>query len=40
VPTYVTGEHEHGRHSYVYGFHDFHRAFATMNATKLTQDAL
>ncbi len=33
-------EHEHGRHCYLYGFHDLRRAFATMNADKLTPDAL
>jgi integrase len=32
--------HEHTRYCYVYGFHDFRRAFATMNADKLTPDAL
>jgi integrase len=33
-------EHEHGRYCYLYGFHDLRRAFATMNADKLTPDAL
>jgi integrase len=33
-------EHEHSRFCYVYGFHDERRAFATMNADKLTGDAL
>jgi integrase len=33
-------EHEHTRFCYVYGFHDLRRAFATMNADKLTPDAL
>jgi len=33
-------EHEHTRACYVYGFHDLRRAFATMNADKLTPDAL
>jgi integrase len=32
--------HEHNRHCHVYGFHDLRRAFATMNADKLTTDAL
>lgn len=34
------GEHEHTEHCHVYGFHDLRRAFATMNADKLTADAL
>jgi integrase len=33
-------DHEHIRYCYVYGFHDLRRAFATMNADKLTPDAL
>jgi integrase len=33
-------EHEHGRYCFLYGFHDLRRAFATMNADKLTPDAL
>ena len=33
-------KHEHTRFCHVYGFHDFRRAFATMNADKLTADAL
>jgi integrase len=33
-------EHEHTRFCHVYGFHDLRRAFATMNADKLTPDAL
>jgi integrase len=33
-------EHEHGEHCHLYGFHDLRRAFATMNADKLTPDAL
>jgi integrase len=40
LPCKVRGEHEHNRHCYVYGFHDLRRAFATMNADKLTPDAL
>ncbi len=34
------GRHEHTRFCHVYGFHDLRRAFATMNADKLTPDAL
>jgi len=33
-------EHEHTDACHRYGFHDFRRAFATMNAPKLTGDAL
>lgn len=33
-------QHEHTRFCRVYGFHDFRRAFATMNADKLTEDTL
>jgi integrase len=33
-------QHEHTRYCHVYGFHDLRRAFATMNADKLTPDAL
>jgi integrase len=33
-------EHEHTRLCHVYGFHDGRRAFATMNADKLSADAL
>ncbi len=32
--------HKHTRFCHVYGFHDFRRAFATMNADKLSADAL
>jgi integrase len=33
-------DHKHTRYCHVYGFHDLRRAFATMNADKLTPDAL
>ncbi len=33
-------EHKHTRYWHVYGCHDLRRAFATMNADKLTPDAL
>jgi integrase len=33
-------EHEHNEFCHVYGYHDLRRAFATMNADKLTPDAL
>jgi integrase len=32
--------HQHTRYCHVYGFHDLRRAFATMNADRLTGDAL
>jgi integrase len=34
------GDHKHSRYCHVYGFHDLRRAFATMNADRLTADAL
>lgn len=34
------GKHKHTRFCYVYSFHDLRRAFATMNADRLTADAL
>jgi integrase len=34
------GEHDHTPACHVYGFHDLRRAFATMNADRLTPDAL
>lgn len=34
------GEHKHTRFCHVYGFHDFRRAFATMNARNVTGDVL
>jgi integrase len=40
LPCKRRGTHEHGRHCHLYGFHDLRRAFATMNADKLTPDAL
>jgi integrase len=35
-----SGKHKHSRFCYVYGFHDLRRAFATLNADRLTGDAL
>jgi integrase len=35
-----TADHEHSRFCHVYGFHDLRRAFATMNAPRLTGEAL
>jgi integrase len=40
VHLHCPGQHEHTRFCHVYGFHDLRRAFATMNAAKLTPDAL
>jgi integrase len=40
LPCKTKGEHEHTPYCFVYGFHDLRRAFATMNADKLTPDAL
>ena len=34
------GEHKHTRFCFVFGFHDLRRAFATMNADRLSADAL
>jgi integrase len=34
------GSHKHTKFCYVYGFHDLRRSFATMNADRLTGDAL
>jgi integrase len=34
------GRHEHSPSCHVYGFHDLRRAFATMNAARLTPDTL
>jgi integrase len=35
-----TKAHQHTRYCHVYGFHDLRRAFATMNADRMTSDAL
>jgi len=35
-----SGKHQHTRFCHLYGFHDLRRAFATMNAARLTPDAL
>jgi integrase len=40
IHLHCAGKHEHTRFCHLYGFHDFRRAFATMNADKLTPDAL
>jgi integrase len=40
LPCKTRGEHECSRHFFLYGFHDLRRSFATMNADKLTPDAL
>ena len=40
LPCRTRGKHEHNRHCHLYGFHDLRRAFATMNADKLSADAL
>jgi integrase len=40
LPCKHKGEHRHTPHCFVYGFHDLRRAFATMNADKLSPDAL
>jgi integrase len=34
------GEHEHTRFCHTYSFHDLRRTFASMNADRLTPDAL
>jgi integrase len=33
-------QHEHTEHGHAYGFHDLRRAFATMNAARLSADQL
>jgi integrase len=40
LPCKTRGQHEHSEHCSLYSFHDLRRAFATMNADKLTPDAL
>ena len=40
LPCKRAGEHEHTPYGHAYGFHDLRRAFLTMNAGKLTPDAL
>jgi integrase len=40
IKLHCPGNHTHTRFCYVYGFHDLRRAFATMNADKLSPDAL
>jgi integrase len=35
-----SGEHEHTKACHVYGFHDFRRAFATVNAPRLKPETL
>jgi integrase len=40
VRLHCRGRHEHTPACHVYGFHDLRRAFATMNASRLSPDAL
>jgi integrase len=40
IKLHCPGNHTHTRFCHVYGFHDLRRAFATMNAGKLSPDAL
>jgi integrase len=40
LPCRIRSPHECCRYCHLYGFHDLRRAFATMNADKLTPDAL